>query len=123
MSGNLKDILSRLSTEVDQETLLKYLEGRLSDEQKHEIEKKMLASEFNDDAMEGLQQIRDKKDISSLVEQLNRDLHKKLEKKNKRRAKLRFKDQPWLYIAVAIILLLIIISYIVIQKMLQSPAS
>ena len=43
MSDKLKDILSHLSTEVDQETLLKYLEGKLSDEQKHEIEKKMLA--------------------------------------------------------------------------------
>ena len=119
MSENLKDILSHLSTEVDQETLLKYLEGRLSDEQKHEIEKKMLGSEFNDDAMEGFQEIRNKKDISSLVEQLNRDLHKKLEKKNKRREKLRFKNQPWLYIAVVIILLLIVLSYVVIQKMLQ----
>jgi hypothetical protein len=39
MSDNLKDILSHLSTEVDQETLLKYLEGRLSDEQKHDWRK------------------------------------------------------------------------------------
>ena len=52
MSEKLKDILSHLSTEVDQETLLKYLEGRLSDEQKHELEKRMLNSEFTDDAME-----------------------------------------------------------------------
>lgn len=123
MSDNLKDILSHLSTEVDQETLLKYLEGRLSDEQRHEIEKKMLGSEFNDDAMDGLQEIRNKKDISSLVEQLNRDLHKKLERKNKRREKLRFKDQPWLYIAIVIILLLIVLSYVVINRMLQTPNS
>src|SRR4030095_12680838 len=99
MSNNLKDILSHLSTEVDQETLLKYLEGRLSDEQRHEVEKKMLATNFNDDAMEGLQEIKNKQKISSLVEQLNRDLHKKLEKKKKRKERLRFKDQPWLYIA------------------------
>ncbi|HKC34717.1 MAG TPA: hypothetical protein VKB95_01605 [Chitinophagaceae bacterium] len=119
MSGNLKDILSHLSTEVDQETLLKYLEGRLSDEQRHEIEKKMLATEFTDDAMDGLQEIKNKQKISSLVEQLNRDLHKKLEKKKKRKEKLRFKDQPWLYIAIVIILLLIVLSYIVIHRMLQ----
>ena len=119
MPGNLKDILSHLSTEVDQETLLKYLEGRLTDEQRHEIEKKMLTTEFTDDAMDGLQEIKNKQKISSLVEQLNRDLHKKLEKKKKRREKLRFKDQPWLYIALVIILLLIVLSYIVIQRMLQ----
>jgi hypothetical protein len=115
----LKDILSHLSTEVDQETLLKYLEGRLSDEQKHEIEKKMLGSEFNDDAMEGLQEIENKQRISSLVDQLNRDLHKKLEKKKKQRDKFRFKDQPWLFITIIIILLLIVLSYIVIYRMLQ----
>ena len=119
MPDKLKDILSHLSTEVDQETLLKYLEGHLTDEQKHELEKKMLGSEFNDDAMEGLQAIKNKRDIPSLVDQLNRDLHKKLEKKKKRREKLRFKDQPWLYIAIVIILLLIILSYVVIHRMLQ----
>ena len=119
MSEKLKDILSHLSTEVDQETLLKYLEGRLSDEQRHEIEKKMLGSEFTDDAMEGLQEIKNKQRISSLVDQLNRDLHNKLEKKKKRREKFRFKDQPWLYIALVIILLLIVLSYMVIYRMLQ----
>ncbi len=119
MSDNLKDILSHLSTEVDQETLLKYLEGRLSEEQKHELEKKMLSSEFSDDAMEGLQEIKNKGRISSLVEQLNRDLHKKLEKKKKQREKFRFKDQPWLYIAIVIILLLIVLSYVVIHRMLE----
>ena len=121
MSDKLKDILSNLSTEVDQETLLKYLEGRLTEEQKHELEKRMLGSDFTDDAMEGLQEIRNKEKISSLVEHLNRDLHKKLEQKRKRREKLRFKDQPWLYIAIVIILLLIVLSYIVIHRMLQQP--
>ena len=119
MPDRLKDILSHLSTEVDQETLLKYLEGRLSEEQKHEVEKKMLASDFSDDAMEGLQEIKNKREILSVVEQLNRDLHKKLEKKKKQRAKLRLKYQPWLYIAIVIILLLIVLSYVVIQRMLQ----
>lgn len=119
MPDNLKDILSHLSNEVDQETLLKYLNGQLSEQQKHDVEKKMLANDFTEDAMEGLQEIRNKKDISSLVEQLNKDLHKKLEKKKQRREKLRFKDQPWLYIAALIILLLIILSYIVIHRMLQ----
>jgi len=119
MPDRLKDILSHLSTEVDQETLLKYLEGRLSEEQKHEVEKKMLASEFGDDAMEGLQEIKNKKDLSSLVEQLNRDLHKKLEKKKQRREKFRIKDQPWLYITIVIILLLIVLSFVVVYRMLQ----
>jgi hypothetical protein len=119
MSDKLKDILSHLSTEIDQETLIKYLEGKLSDEQKHELEKKMLDSEFANDAMEGLQEIKNKARILSLVDQLNRDLHKKLQKKKQRREKFRFKDQPWLYIAIAILLLLIVLSYVIIHRMLQ----
>ena len=119
MSDKLKDILSHLSTEIDQETLIKYLEGKLSDEQKHELEKKMIDSEFANDAMEGLQEIKNKARMLSLVDQLNRDLHKKLEKKKQRREKFRFKDQPWLYIAIVIILLLIVLSYAVIHRMLQ----
>lgn len=119
MADKLKDILSHLSTDVDQETLLKYLEGRLSDEQRHELEKKMLDSEFANDAVEGLQDIKNKQRITSVVDQLNRELHKKLEKKKRKREKFRFKDKPWLYLALIIILLLIVISYFVIYRMLQ----
>ena len=121
MPDNLKDILSHLSNEVEQEILLKYLEGKLSEEERHEVEKKMLSSEFNEDAMEGLQGIKNKDKISSIVEQINRDLHKKLKKKKDRRDKLKYKDQPWLYIAIIIILLLVVISYVIVRKMLQQP--
>jgi CHASE3 domain sensor protein len=119
MTDNLKDILSHLSSEVDQETLVKYLQGRLTEEQKHEVEKKMLGSDFTDDAMEGLQQIRNKEKISFLVEQLNRDLHKKLEKKKRRREKFRLKDQPWFFLSILILLLLIVLSYFIIHRLLQ----
>jgi hypothetical protein len=119
MKDNLKDILSSLSTEVDQETLLLYLQGKLSEEKKHEVEKKIMNNEFADDAMEGLQQFKNKYDLSVLVEQLNRDLHNKLERKKKRRDKLQIKDQSWIYFAVILIILLIVISYYVIHKYLQ----
>lgn len=117
MSGNYKDILSNLSTEVDQETLLLYLQGKLSEEKKHEIEKKLMQNEFDDDAVEGLQEIKDKQQIQYMVEMLNRDLKKKTEKKKKRREKMKIKDQPWLYISILILILLIILCYIVIRKM------
>lgn len=121
MPDNLKDILSSLSREVDQETLLKYLQGQLTEAQKNDVEKKMLTSDFDNDAMEGLQEIKNKENISALVEQLNRDLQKKLAKKKHRREKLRFKDQPWLYISILILLLLIVLSYFIIHRMLRNP--
>ena len=119
MSENYKDILSNLSTDVDQETLLLYLQGKLSEEKKHEVEKKFSQHEFDDDALEGLQEIKDKQQIQYMVEMLNRDLKKKTAKKKKMREKMRIKDQPWLYISILILILLIVLSYIVIHRMLN----
>ena len=118
MSENYKDILSHLSTSVDQETLLLYLQGKLSPEKKHEVEKHLLNDSFEDDAMEGLQEIRDKEQVQYMVEMLNRDLKKKTEKKKKRREKLRYRDQPWLYFSVLIIIIILVICYMVIHRML-----
>ena len=119
MPENYKDILSHLSTEIDQETLLLYLQGKLSETQKHEVEKKLMQDEFNDDALEGLQAFKDKEQLQYMVEMLNRDLKKKTEKKKQRREKMRYKDQPWLYISILILFLLIAIAYIVIHRILQ----
>ena len=119
MPDNYKDILSNLSNEVDQETLLLYLQNKLSEEKKHEVEKKLLESEFTEDAIEGLQEIKDKRQIAYMVEMLNRDLKNKLKKKKKRREKLQLKDQPWLYVVILIFILLIIISFFIIQQFLH----
>jgi hypothetical protein len=118
MAGNLKDILSNLTGDVDPETLLLYLQDKLAKEKKHEVEKILLENEFADEALEGLKEFNDKKQIKSLVEQLNADLHRKLNKKKQRREKLRIKDQPWLYISLFIILVLIIIGYMIVHKIL-----
>lgn len=119
MKENLRDILSGLSTDIDQETLLLYLQGKLSEEKKHEVEKKIMDNEFAEEAMEGLQQFKNKSDISVLVEQLNHDLRSKLTKKKKRREKLKLKEQPWVYLVILMIIILVIISYIIIHKFLQ----
>jgi len=119
MKENLKDILSNLNPEVDQETLLLYLQGKLSPEKQHELELQMLDNEFNDDALEGLESFRDKKKLAYLVEQLNNDLKKKTEKKKSFRKKLELKTDPTIWVAIAIILILIVISYLIIHKQLQ----
>lgn len=118
MPENYKDILSHLSTSIDQQTLLLYLKGQLSEDKKHEVEKLMMQDEFNDEALEGLEEIKDKEQIQYMVEMLNRDLKKKTQKKKERREKMKIKDQPWLYISILILILLIALSYIVIHRML-----
>lgn len=119
MQDNLKDILSNLSTDIDQETLLLYLQGKLSEEKKHEVEKMLADNEFASDALDGLQAFNDKRDVAHMVEMLNRDLKKKTERKKKRREKLNLPDQSWIYISVVIVIVLAIICFMVIHKMNQ----
>ncbi len=119
MPDNLKDILSHLSTDIDQETLLLYLQGHLSEDKKHEVEKHLLENEFANDALEGLQQMKDPAQVAFLVDLLNRDLKKRTAKNKQRIQKMKLKDQPWLYLSVLILLLLIILSYFVLHRMMN----
>ncbi len=120
MSDNLKDILSNEHPEIDPETMMLYLQGKLTPEQKHEVEKLLMQGDFEDEAMEGLQEFKDKEQIQYTIEALNRDLKKKTEKKQKRRDKLKLPDQTWIVISVVSVLLLVIVSYFVIRKLLQN---
>jgi predicted secreted protein len=119
MEEKYKDILSNLSTDIDQETLLLYLQGKLSEETRHEIEKNLLGDDFNEDAADGLEEFKDKQQLAYMVEMLNRDLRKKTAKKKQRREKMRIKDQPWMWISVLILIILLVMAYIFISRMLK----
>lgn len=120
MSDDLKDILSNLNKDIEQDKLLDYLNKNLSAADAHEVEKQMADDEFMNDAVEGLEHFKNKKDLSLLVEQLNKDLKKKTAKKNLKKEKRKLKNQPWLYVSIVTLLLLIIISYVLIKKYLTS---
>lgn len=119
MSEELKDILSNSNKDIDNQKLMDYLSGKLAKEEAHEIEKEMVDSEFITDAVEGLEQFNSKKDIHNLVDQLNRDLHKNLDRKKLRKQKRKLKDQPWLLFAIVMLLIVIVISFIVIKNNLM----
>lgn len=117
MPHSLKDILSNLSPGVDQETLLRYLQGKLPAQEQHEIEKQLMDSDFESDALEGLQQVKDQARLQQLLDQLQYDLKKKTTKKQAFRDKLRIKEQPLLWMAILIVLVLMVISYFVVQSL------
>ncbi len=116
MRENLKDILSQLSSEVDQQILLKYLEGKLTSEQQHDVEKKALDDDFEADALEGLQDIPNKAKIALLVEGLNQDVRNKTKMKKWPRRR-EAKVEPWLIITIVIVLAIAVISYFIIHRM------
>ena len=116
MSDDLKDILSNLNKEIEQDKLLDYLNKKLPASEAHELEKQMADDEFMNDAVEGLETFNNKKDLSSYVQQLNQDLHKQLEKKKNRKEKRKLKSQPWVYFTIILLLLLIVICYLLVKK-------
>lgn len=118
MSEDFKDILSNEHPEIDQETMMLYLQGKLTPEQKHEVEKQLMQGDFEEEAMEGLQAFHDKEQLQYTVEALNRDLKKKTEKKQQRRDKLKLPDQTIVIVAVVVVLLLVVVSYIVIKRLI-----
>lgn len=116
MSENLKDILSNLNPDVDQEKLLQYLQGKLSAQEQHELEKQMMGDDFDSDALDGLQEFQNKKNLATLVNQLNTDLKNRTEKKKRFKEKLKLKLDSNLLVPLVIILLLIILSYLILHK-------
>jgi len=119
MSNDLLNILSNSNKDIDNQLLMDYLAGKLSAAQKHEVEKLMADNNFMNDALEGLEQVKDKKNIEVFVDQLNRDLRKRTDKKTRSRQKRKFRDQPWIYAAAIIILLLIIMAWVVVRRMMH----
>lgn len=117
MKENLKDILSHLHSEVDQQTLLKYLHGKLSAEEQHELEKALVDDSFEADAVEGLAAIENKQNIPALVHQLNRELKKKTGRRKKWPFRREAKLESWLLLTIVLILLLAVIAYLVIHYM------
>ncbi|HRD57114.1 MAG TPA: hypothetical protein PK504_03650 [Ferruginibacter sp.] len=117
MSDELKNILSHLNKDVEQEKLLEYLNKQLSPGEQHELEASMQDDPFASDALDGLSQMKEPVHISSLVQQLNKDLTKQLDKKKKRKRR-QIIETPWFFYSIIIILALAILGYIVIKKFL-----
>ncbi len=116
MSNELFNILSHSNKDIDNQKLMDYLSNKLSSEEKHELEKEMVDSEFINDALEGLQDFKNKQDVSVFVNQLNANLQKQLEVKKRRRQKRKLKDQPWVLLAIILILLLTVICFLLIKR-------
>lgn len=120
MNHDLIKILSVSNKEIDNQKLMEYIAGKLSPKESREVEILMADSELVNDAVEGLQQVDNKTNIGSVVEQLNRDLQKKLEQKKSRKEKKRLKDYSWIYFAIALIIILITIAWFILYNLRQS---
>lgn len=115
MADNKNDISTNRQT-AENEALLRYVSNSLSDEQRHEIEQSAEEDPFSRDAMEGLEMIQPNK-ISGIIDEINVNLRKEIKKEKRKKRKNVFERQGWVYFAVTLVLLLLVITYLVFKKM------
>ncbi len=120
MSDELLNILSNDDEGIDNQKLMDYVNGKLSEDEKHELEKKMIDSEMLNDSVEGLEKFKNKNEVSNFVAQLNLNLKKQLQKKKIKKDKRKLKDLPWLYFAIILILIIILIGFLVVKNHLKN---
>ncbi|HEX6913880.1 MAG TPA: hypothetical protein VF145_01480 [Chitinophagaceae bacterium] len=118
--ADLKDILNE-DDDLKNEDLLRYLQGELPKDGQYQVEKQMNDSDFVNDAIEGLQQVRNKKSIETYVEELNRNLRKQVTTRKHRKYKRKLKDNSWIVITVVIVLMLMVLAWAVISFYNKNP--
>ena len=113
MSDELKDILSNLNPGTEQDKLLQYINRKLTDEEKHALEKNMANDEFMNDAVEGLEQVNNPAEIQDIVNRLNSKLREQVRSDKQKRHQRKPGIQSWLYISIVLIILLAVITGVI----------
>lgn len=111
---NWKDIFKK-ETDLSNEELLKYLDNDLSDKELNVIEQKLAASDFENDALEGLAQFKTKENIIDITNILNQQLKKQISRNTKRKKKRKIQDQQWIIVVILAVLLLSVTGYLLIH--------
>jgi nitrate/nitrite-specific signal transduction histidine kinase len=109
--ADYKDILFENKQELSNEDLLKYLDEKTPEEEKHAIEKKIVDDPFESDALEGLQKINNPQNLKKHVNQLNTRLHQHLLPKKQRNEKGKIKDFQWIILTILLLLFITLIGY------------
>ena len=120
MPDDLLNILSNSNKDIDNQKLMDYISGKLSGQEKHEVEKWMADNDFINEAVEGLQQVKSGKDITGYTDQLNKQLSQYIAQKKKRRLKRNIAFTSWSYLAILLILALAIIVFLIVYKLQRS---
>jgi anti-sigma factor RsiW len=117
MSDDLLNILSHSNKDIDNQKLMDYLSGKLSGAEKNEVEQWLADNPFAEEALEGLEHFKDKKELQNYVHELNKHLSKYLAAKKDRRKKHLQVDTKWIYLAVLLVLALAVLGYYVLRRL------
>jgi anti-sigma factor RsiW len=108
--NDFKNILNEGGSggKLTDEQLMAYLEGRLSDEERHEVEALLGEEGMESDALEGLQELN-AEEAQSIRHKLNTELKNTLGKK--RRSRRGLASQQWNIVAIVLLLLLLLVCF------------
>jgi anti-sigma factor RsiW len=107
--NDFKDIWNGESGgKLTDEQLMAYLEGRLSESERHEVEGLLSEESMESDALEGLHALNPE-EVRSIRHKLNTSLQKTLGKK--RRTRRGLASQQWNIIAIVLLLLLLLVCF------------
>jgi hypothetical protein len=81
--------------------------------------REQLPAEFLSDASEGLGQLEDVKQLESVLQQLNQQMHHQLGFKKTKRKRRTIGDSSWTYWAIIVVFLLTIVGFVIIRMMLK----
>ena len=111
-----KNNKSRNNQDADNEKLLNYLKDNLNDKERNQLEHSFENDPFANDAIEGLEQISSV-NLPTIIDEINVNLRKEIKKQKRKKRNTAFSNQSWIYFAVALILLLLIITYFLFKRM------
>jgi type VI protein secretion system component VasF len=90
---------------------LDFLEGRLPEDERREMEEAIDHSDLLKDALEGLQPLQGKEDLQEITRQLNQHLHKQLAARKRPRRDRTPMPFFWVIVALVVVLAIIFLGY------------
>jgi len=118
MHKDLLNILSNSNKDINDQKLMDYVSGKLNESEKHEVERWMAENAFEEEAVEGLQEMGDQVKIEMEVGKLNKELKSMLNKKKQRKERRKLFDNKWALVTLVVLLALITLGWWIIYHLL-----
>lgn len=116
MDNKLLNILQSKEVPIENQQIIDYLKGDLNNVSQQQLEELEQDDAMMQDAMEGLNSIQDMARLEMMTREMNQSLQKKLAaQKNKHKETRKWKDQKWLLLAIATVLMIVVICYMVMK--------
>lgn len=96
---------------TDPQKWLDFLDGKLTPEERKQMEEEIAQSDFLSDALEGLYPAAQTEDLRSIVKELNVNLEHSLHPKKSRAKRRPIGDQLWIWVTIVLLLGICVLGY------------